>query len=358
MAADPDAVAVIIDGTSGLFGGGTTFAFWSEIEFKFSIDTYGTIALTAPFERDRKEFREAFRPFSFKSMSATIGGVLVFTGTMVGIEPKVEPNSSSVAVTGYSKPGVLNDCTPDVASYPLEFNKLYLSDIASKLCKPFEINISMPAGGAEGSKFDRVACEPDQKIQDFLAELAKQRGLVMSSNADGDLVFQKSVSEGSPVAKLEGQPVISVTPTFSPQEYYSKITGIASAKSGKKGSRYTTQNAWLASADVMRPLTFKAEDTDKGDAPSVTLAKLGRMFGAMVSYVVDLPTWRDPSDRLWVPNKTVKLKAPEAMIYSETEFLIRDVTLKQSADSKTTSLNLVLPGAFSGELPESLPWEE
>lgn len=83
------------------------------------------------------------------------------------------------------------------------------------------------------------------------------------------------------------------------------------------------------------------------------------MFGNMVSYVVEgIPTWRDPKGNLWRPNTTITLKAPEAMIYRETEFLIRNVTLRQDAQSKTATLGLVLPGAFSGETPSRLPFEE
>ncbi len=46
------------------------------------------------------------------------------------------------------------------------------------------------------------------------------------------------------------------------------------------------------------------------------------------------------------------------MIYRESELLIRNVHLQQSPDKVSASLDLVLPGAFSGEMPETLPWLE
>ena len=42
----------------------------------------------------------------------------------------------------------------------------------------------------------------------------------------------------------------------------------------------------------------------------------------------------------------------------EGHFLIRDVFLKENASEKTASLGVVLPGAFSGQAPARLPWEE
>ena len=87
-------------------------------------------------------------------------------------------------------------------------------------------------------------------------------------------------------------------------------------------------------------------------------AALGRMVGGVVTYTVDeLPAWRDPRGELWQPNTTLSLIAPEAMIYRETELVVRSVRLHQTPDGETTSLGLVLPGTFGGALPEALPWD-
>jgi prophage tail gpP-like protein len=81
------------------------------------------------------------------------------------------------------------------------------------------------------------------------------------------------------------------------------------------------------------------------------------MFANALTIVVNVPTWRDPKGKLWKPNTTVTLLEPNAFIYKETEFLVRDVYLKQSKAEKSASLGLVLPGAFSGSAPAELPWD-
>lgn len=43
------------------------------------------------------------------------------------------------------------------------------------------------------------------------------------------------------------------------------------------------------------------------------------------------------------------------MIYRETEFLIHDVSLRQTSEAQIAKLEVMLPGAFSDEVPESLP---
>jgi prophage tail gpP-like protein len=80
------------------------------------------------------------------------------------------------------------------------------------------------------------------------------------------------------------------------------------------------------------------------------------MFGDVVTYELELNTWRDPEGELWTPNTTLLLQAPGAMIYEPYEFLIKSVILTRQAKAEKAKLELVMPGAFSGEQPEALPW--
>jgi prophage tail gpP-like protein len=109
---------------------------------------------------------------------------------------------------------------------------------------------------------------------------------------------------------------------------------------------------------VVRPLTFKAKDTDNGSIKAAVEAKAARMFADAASYSIQLDTWRDPAGNLWEPNTSLNLLAPGAMIYNNYEFLVRTVELEADRQSRTATHNLVMPGVFSGQIPESLPWDE
>jgi prophage tail gpP-like protein len=344
-----ESVSILIDGK--------TIGKWSELEVVNSLDEFSSATLTAPFEANNAAFREIFRPFTYKPLRIFIGDKPLFTGTMLGVQPRVSPERRSVEVTAYALPGVLVKCTPPGESVPHEFKKVTLQEIARSLLDPFGISIDFPNGA--GSRFDRVKLEVGKKIIEFLIELAKQRNRVLSNTADGALLCWVSKGSSQPVARLrDGEPPIRVIAgDFSPDEYFSEITGFASAKSGKKGSRYTAQNPFLR--DVLRPDSFRLDNTEKGDAPEETLARMGRMFGNMAAYTVeDLPTWRDPKGDLWAPNTSVLVTAPDCMIYRESELLVRRVRFRQSAERQSAELDLVLPGAFSGAVPSRLPWDE
>ena len=341
-------VAILIDGTR--------FRFWNSVQITSSLDSIDTVEFSTPFEPEIPNFRENFRPFTFKEVEITVGGTTLFTGTMLTPVPVVQNDGIVANVPVYSLPGVLNDCTPPASSYPLEFNGQGLQEIATTLAAPFGISVEFQAD--QGAIFERVALEPGKRVLSFLADLAKQRNLIIASTPEGTLVFWQSVETGSPVATLQqgSSPLLSVTPFFSPQEYYSHITGLEPVIVGTEGSQFTVKNPRLQG--VTRPMTFSPQDTEGGDVKAAVEAKASRMFGNMAAYSVRLSTWRDPQGELWKKNTTIKLLAPSAMIYSEYEFVIRSVQLERDGTIETATLDLSIPGSFSGEIPDLLPWDE
>lgn len=342
-----DTVAVHIDGKQ--------FQYWSRLSITRSIDTFSTIEFSAPFEAERFEFRDTFRPFTFKPLTATLDGETFFTGTMVGIEPDEDEEKSEVAVSGYSLPGVLGDCNVPERALPLEFKKQRFRDILDTLCGVFGLGLDVRVD--TGPPFEKVALEVDDKPLKVLADLAKQRSLVLSDTSDGHVLCWRSVTDGAPVAEFSGQPLQNIKPEYNAQEYFSEVTGYTPPRRKRKGSKFTAPNPWLR--ERLRPMSFKMDDTEKGDAVTACQARLGRMFANMMSLTVsNIPTWRDPQGKVWSPNTIVTVHQPNAMIYAPTRFLVRDVTLVQDADKQTAELNLVLPGAFSGEIPRRLPWDE
>jgi prophage tail gpP-like protein len=340
-------VAVIIDGER--------FRFWDSVTINRSMDSIDSIEIRAPFEPDNAAFRETFRPLSYKSLNVTVGGSPLFIGTMLTPRPETTEKSRTVVATGYSLPGVLNDCTAPISALPLEFNNQGLQEIADTLAGLFGLSIDFNVD--QGATFERVALDPDKDIYSFLSDLARQRNLVIGTTNTGKLLFQRSISTGAPVARLsEGAaPLLLVAPEFKDQEYYSHVTGLQGSKVGRKGSQYTVVNPRVEG--VLRPITFKVDDTQDADVKAAVEAKAGRMFANAVGYSVNVATWRDTAGTLWTPNTTIKLQAPGAMIYNEYEFLIRSVRLSREADNEQATLSLVLPGSFEGVVPGAMPWD-
>jgi prophage tail gpP-like protein len=292
----------------------------------------------------------------FPQVSVNVGDELIMTGRVKDVQPQVDANSASIGVTAYALPYDLTEVCPPPELLPLEFNGLDLRQIAGSLVTA-TLGIDVVFDAQPGAKFAKIRCEPDAVIHGFLVELAQQRGYVLSDLPNGDLLFRSEAFRGAPVARLEGQPVGKVTATFNPGSWFSRVTGRASQKAGKTGSRYT-QNNPLYRASHPRTFTFAVGDTESADVPKAVTAAIGRMMASVVTYMVeDLPTWRDPQGALWKPNTTITLLAPECMINRETELLIRSVRFRQTPEAETATLELVLAGSFGGFPSLELPWD-
>jgi prophage tail gpP-like protein len=336
---------------------GRRFGEWSEIDLHLGIDSYRGASLSGPWDPDREEMRAAFQPLSFPEVTITIGDELFLTGKAQDVAPSVDATQASVGVTVYSSPYWLEQICAPPEILPLEFNGLDLKAIATKIAGG-ALGIPVKLEGKAGAKFERVRCEPDEALHGFLAELALQRGFVVSDTAAGELLFRSEGATGSPVARLEGQPVGKVTAQFQPERWFSHITGRANKRAGTQGGSKFTQKNSLYRGSQPRHHCSSVGDTGSADVPRAAKAQVGRMVASAATYTVeDLPTWRDPSGKLWTPNTTLALTAPGAMIYSETELLIRSVKLKQRGVEESATLELVLPGSFGGALPKKLPWD-
>jgi len=349
---------------------GKSFANWQSLSLTFGLDVVATIALSAPFEPERPGFRELFKPLDYTPIEVQVAGAREFAGNMVDVGPSFDADSTQVEVSGYASPGVLGDCDPPVSYLPFEWKGVGLKTIAEAVCASFGLEVDFRL--EDDPPFGKVAFDPLEQAKkargknvideagkpwEFLGKLAQQRGAILSSTADGKLLIWKT-SPGAPVAKLEGglPPLIAVTPGFKPQEYHSEITGFAPAKRGHAGGKWTEKNDRLPSR-VVRPYHFRIDDGEDADGPLATRSKLGRMFGAAVSFNVEgLPTWRTPQGELWRPNTTIRLRAPRAMIYEHTNLLIRTVSLHQTDKSETADLQVCFPEAFSGAIPKRFPW--
>lgn len=316
-----------------------------------SIDSMSTVSFVVPFDPSDEEDRETYRPFKYKQIKVTRGGVPFFFGVVLGVEPTATEKRVSVTVTAYSRPGVLNECTPTRTS-KLEFIGMNLHDIAASLIKPFGLRIESDTD--VGPVFDRVACTSGRTVLSFLVTLAQQRGILVSDTTRGALHFLKGPERNAiPEFIFEegAQPLLSVTPAFSPQAYFSHITAIQPAvlEGIIEGDIYTVRNEHLEG--VLRPMTFNAADNQDATIKESANAKIGRMFAGAMGYSIEVVGWMGDVGQV------IEITAPNSMIYEASRFVIKQITFKITSEGRITEMKLALPGAFTGEQPFSLPWD-
>lgn len=337
-----------------------SFRFWADLTLVQGVDSFSAVSFSAPMDFQNAELlRSAFVPFSFADVKIKRGSELVFSGYIVNVVPQLTEDRKSLKISCYSRSAILSNCTFPASLFTLgsglEFSNQSVKEISSTLCKPLGIRTAF--SDSPGKAFQRVSCNPDENALQFLSKLAAQRNFVISDNPQGNVLFRRSVSTGNPVGRIyqgEFAYLVNITPDFNPQEFYSVVTGLAPFQPGSNGGSYTKKNNFLN--NVVIPLTFDAKDSDGTDAQTIVNTKFGRMIGNAIQYKMTLSGQFAPDGDFWRPNTTVVVHAHDAMIYRETEFLIRSVEYNISENQQLTILTLVLPETFSGGVPENLPW--
>lgn len=331
--------------------GSNEFKFWSSFKLNRNIDTLDTFEFEAPYG-ENAGIKDIIKPLQFKPCQIFIDDRLVTTAVIVGVLPTLG-NENTVSVTGYAKPGVMNDCSIAHENYPIEYRDQTLQQIATDMSSFYGVGVVFTANS--GAVFEKVKPEPGESPFNFLIKLAKDRGFLISSTASGKLLFRKAATNPRTTTLKQGHtPLLSVTPDINPQGYYSSITGLAPGSIIKDAEAVTVNNARLK---VNRPFVYKIQQKLSGaDLQDAVKWKIGLMIANAMKYSISVQGLRDEHGRIWETNTYINLTAPGAYVNNETTFIIKNLTLDKSG-SDITTMNLVLPESYSGEIPKRLPWD-
>ena len=367
---------------------GKTYRVWETAEITRSFDVIAdTFALTGPWDPSNPDDRETFRPFSYKPFSLYIGGERVMQGTVLNNNPESAANQNSIAISGYTTAGILADVMLPPTLYPFETDGLNLLQIAQKMSSPYGVTVisqddtGAPFGGiitdvnllvdptknrlalgkaeityTEGEKVD---IGPVEKIYTFLIKLARQRGLVISSDTLGRLLLQTPTNEPAQDTIRAGQDTfIKSSAEYKGQQRYSTITALGTEVIDGVGQSGDVIDPAIQKTGITRPLVIKAQETNKGNLKDAATAQYGRQLASSIVNIVTVRGWRRPSDnKLWKDNTRVIYINPGDMIYTETEFLIRQAKYVRGPETEVTELTLVFPEAYNGQIRSSFPWD-
>ena len=336
-----------------IFIAGNLFDKWTSITIEEAADNVSTFALAANFEPDDPVMRETFVPLKFDPITISIGREKRFDGVITNVAPQ-ESDSRTVTVSGYSRAGVLQDC-PIPPAGELEFFDQNIEQIAAAILPPYAITATF--NDDPGKSFTPyVAATVTEKVWKFLSKLCAQRSLVMTSDVNGNLVFQSEASEGVFATLKTGEaPKVTASSVFDPQKVFSSVTAAGPVLIGNNAELVTIENPLLG--DVFRPDVFEVRDGFGEELEIAAKSRAGRMYAGATTISVIVEGWRNSDGKLWEANRLISLEAPDINVYVPFEFLIRKVSRSKTNDGISTALDLIFPGSFSGELPESLPWD-
>lgn len=361
--AKTDAVVQDLGGQEHRFSlllNGVLFTGFTAFKLIINDDSPDVFSFSAPFDPEQDLFKTSFKPLTYLDAVLYFDKEIIFAGNLLFSDPKITPDSRSVDLQGYARPGVL-DCTLPDTLFPPSYSGMTLSAIAKNAVAPFGISVVME--GDEGAAFADIAYDIGDKILDFLTQLAKQRGLVSTNAPDGALKFWNNKPGKSCATFKEGEiRFIDCTPTFNERDFYSHITGYAKVNEDKDTrnapDKYTFENEYLTKNGVLKPYAYVVDDSEGTDLEAAVRAKAASMLCACISYDLTVTGVTDKDGAIWQKGCCITVQSPTAQIYQETKLQAKSIELSlDDSNGLMTKMHLVLPGLRNSEIPSKWPWE-
>jgi len=291
------------------------------------------------------------RPYGFEEVEVHLDSEKIFQGFLYNLDNTIEEKSRVVNLECFSGTIDLVDSCPD--GPPYTFKDKNFTKIAKTLTKNFDVKIIDKA--LSQYKFKRVTIAPTEKIGAFLGKLAKQIGVLLSSDVNGNLEIKNSNKIGIHSASITNEQVIvpKITMSWKGRSRFSKFVSLG--KRPKKNVKETTEDK---NVPRNRIFSYKADEKDKGIKKETSTAWKKNMSIAE-SLQINLPVigFYDDLGLRWTEGNLITIEFNELWLTSGMKFMIRSVEFNDTSKEKVATLGLVLPETYTDkEIVE--PWGE
>jgi len=184
---------------------GEIFRAWSGITIDLNLDQIADSFSIAVSYNNVEPYKDVLKRFKYQSTRIFFQEKKILTGVIPIIEITSGDDSTSIVAKGYSKTGVLGECNLPPNQYPRKFDGLSFKQIASQLCNPFGIDVKVTNAAQEQANiiYDEISIAETEFIGSFLVKMAKDRSIILSNTADGDLLINRLVKGSEEVLTID-----------------------------------------------------------------------------------------------------------------------------------------------------------
>jgi len=280
-------------------------------------------------------------------------GELLLTGYILSEDFTDSSKKEFTSFSGYSKPGVLEDCQIPPSLYPLQSDGLTLKEIATKFCSKFDFKIVIDplVSSLMNQAIDETTAKDGQTIKSYLSELCAQKNIIISHTPEGDLFFTRAKTKQAPIISFESGKTgfTDMKLSFNGQAMHSEITVIKQAsEEDDNAGQSTIKNPYVPY--VFRPKVLTQNSGTDNDTEKAARNALSEELQNL-KIVIETDKW-EIAGKVIKPNNIVSILNPNVYLYKKTNFFIESVTLKGDNTSLTATLNCVLPEVYNNEIPK------
>ena len=280
-----------------------------------------------------------------------INGQVVITGYIDTMDRTIDAETRSITAEGRDKTGDLVDCAARHKSG--QWRNATLETIARDLCAPFGVGVVWAVTTAAAAKpFQVWKIEPGETVFESLARAARHRGVMVNSNAAGDLVFAMAGTKRVETLRF-GENIKSINIRSSWAERFSDYIVLgASSAGGLWGDEQTAHQSTRVRVNMTdseitryRPMVIIADSNQRADESNARADwERRRAMAHGQPVTVEVVDWFTRDKALWMPNGLVVLDVPDEG-YAERELLIVQSELSLTNDGGTTTTLTLMPAA-------------
>lgn len=296
---------------------------------------------------DNPDFDARVKPYTYAPARVYIGGALIISGYLYSVGSSISDNGTTMSLAGFSRTADIIDST---LRPPYEENNISLKQRAQKLVQHHGIKAVFETN--TGGPFDRVTASESDTIFNHLNKLARERGVLISSTAQGNLLFTEADTKSAPVATLEeGQPPIrNFNAEFNGRKRFNTYRAINTTPFGNNEGIARDKKVPRS-----RIRTFRVRESLAGEIQAAARWERSKTVADALTIPLPVVGWLDPRGNLWKPNTKITVISPSIHVPNGFDFLIRSVEFSETENEKSAILNIVPPQVYTKE-EVTEPW--
>ncbi|EGF8111222.1 baseplate protein [Escherichia coli] len=309
---------------------GRLFTGWTSVSVTRSIESvagYFELGVNVPPGTDLSGLAPG------KAFTLEIGGQIVCTGYIDSRRRQMTADSMKITVAGRDKTADLIDCAAVYSGG--QWKNRTLEQIARDLCAPYGVTVRWELSDKESSAvFPGFTLDHSETVYEALVRASRARGVLMTSNAAGELVFSRAASTATDELVL-GENLLTLDYEEDFRDRFSEYTVKGYARTnGAEGDdidakSIVSRKGTATDSDVTRyrPMIIIADSkiTAK-DAQARALREQRRRLAKSITFEAEIDGWTRKDGQLWMPNLLVTIDASKYAIKT-TELLVSKVNL-------------------------------
>ncbi|HGU7904477.1 TPA: phage baseplate assembly protein [Escherichia coli] len=309
---------------------GRLFTGWTSVSVTRSIESvagYFELGVNVPPGTDLSGLAPG------KAFTLEIDGQIVCTGYIDSRRRQMTADSMKITVAGRDKTADLIDCAAVYSGG--QWKNRTLEQIARDLCAPYGVTVRWELSDKESSAvFPGFTLDHSETVYEALVRASRARGVLMTSNAAGELVFSRAASTATDELVL-GENLLTLDFEEDFRDRFSEYTVKGYARTnGAEGDdidakSIVSRKGTATDSDVTRyrPMIIIADSkiTAK-DAQARALREQRRRLAKSITFEAEIDGWTRKDGQLWMPNLLVTIDASKYAIKT-TELLVSKVNL-------------------------------